>query len=363
MALHRRLRHRPPGVRRRERHVAGGWRAPTSRARYRARRIAARHARLRTARGRRPLPGAPLAPARKRLLVLRPRLAVSGGGRRRQGRHRNHGPRARERSRETAPRARAAFRRPGVRLPRVDHLAQSQPDPRDGAPRHPGPLQGLVRRIVLDGPQSPAVDAHLFFRVRRGHPRPVAHKIRIRALLPGRDAALAGLQRGSRPRARCYPGTSQFREEAGFRGGNAPREPGGFGTRHGTVCRGSLLRVSVGHPPPHPAGHPLVAVAHRSPDFVHRGSELVSGRPGRICARPGPDHRVCADGLVLHDADLLSGEAIAGPRSAADHEPDVRAGACLSRHPAGQPRPGVGRVVEVFGSGYPGVRAGPRLVL
>jgi hypothetical protein len=77
----------------------------------------------------------------------------------------------------------------------------------------------------------------------------------IRALLPRRNAALAAFQRGRRALARCHPGTSQFRQEAGFRGGNAPREPGGFGTGHRIIRRTPLLRFPVGHPPRHPAHH------------------------------------------------------------------------------------------------------------
>ncbi len=53
---------------------------------------------------------------------------------------------------------------------------------------------------------------------------------------------------------------------------------------------------------------------------------------GRVRARPGPDHRLRADALVLPDAHLLSGEQAAPRRGGrADEESDLRAGARLSR--------------------------------
>ena len=42
-------------------------------------------------------------------------------------------------------------------------------------------------------------------------------------------------------------GASQFRQEAGVRGGDAAGEPGGRGTDHGAVCNRAVLRFSAGH--------------------------------------------------------------------------------------------------------------------
>ena len=39
-----------------------------------------------------------------------------------------------------------------------------------------------------------------------------------------------------------------------------------------------------------------------------RGAVLVSCGAGSLRARPGPDHRLSADAVVLPDADLLSGD-------------------------------------------------------
>ncbi len=84
------------------------------------------------------------------------------------------GPRARGHACDAAPRARAA-RASGARscYPVSDHLAQSRPDPRDGAARHSGPLSRLLRRRVLDHHQSAAADADLLLRVRRRAARPL----------------------------------------------------------------------------------------------------------------------------------------------------------------------------------------------
>ena len=76
----------------------------------------------------------------------------------------------------------------------------------------------------------------------RSRPQPV----RIRALFPGRDAAVAGFQRSRRTRAQRDAGASQFRQEAGVRGGDAAREPGGVGAGERIVRRGAVLRLSAG---------------------------------------------------------------------------------------------------------------------
>ena len=109
-------------------------------------------------------------------------------------------PRAPALRRERAVRAAG----PRVRLPVADHLAQSRADPRHGAARHPGPLPRLVRRRLLDRHQPPAADADLLLRLRPGAARALPGRpqpLRLRALFPGRHAALAGLQRGRGPRA------------------------------------------------------------------------------------------------------------------------------------------------------------------
>ena len=69
--------------------------------------------------------------------------------------------------------ARGARHRAGVRLSGFDDLAQSRPDPRDGAARHSGPVSRAFRRRVLDHHQSAAADAHLLLRLRRGAARPL----------------------------------------------------------------------------------------------------------------------------------------------------------------------------------------------
>ena len=68
---------------------------------------------------------------------------------------------------------------------------------------------------------------------------------RLRALFPGGNAALAGLQRGGRTRAQRDAGASQLRQEAGLRGGNAARQPGGVGPgdARSSRCCSSLLGV------------------------------------------------------------------------------------------------------------------------
>ena len=119
------------------------------------------------ARGR-PLSGVRLAHARERLLVLRAGLAfllidaVMAEGARDGRARRAWRPKARS-ARERLRRARDARLSPAG----ADHLAQSQPDPHHGAARHPGPLSRLVRRRLLDRPQSAAADADVFLRLRR----------------------------------------------------------------------------------------------------------------------------------------------------------------------------------------------------
>ena len=126
-----------------------------------------------TAARRRPLPGAALADARKRLLVLRAGLAVPAGGDVHRERRGARGSRARGHPRHARPRARGARHRPRLRLSGIDDLAQSRPDPRDGAARHSGTLSRQLRRRVLDHHQSAAADAHVLFRLRRGAARPL----------------------------------------------------------------------------------------------------------------------------------------------------------------------------------------------
>ena len=138
----------------------------------RAGRIGAGAAGVRPATRTRPLPGAALAPARERLLVLRRRLAVPADRVERFGSPAAQaGAHPRDQSGHAAPRARAARPRPCVPIPGADHLAQPRPDPRDGAARHSGPLPRLFRRGVLDRHQPLVADAHVLFRLRRGDSR------------------------------------------------------------------------------------------------------------------------------------------------------------------------------------------------
>ncbi len=69
--------------------------------------------------------------------------------------------------------ARGARHRAGVRLSGLDGVAQSRPDPRDGAARHSGAVSRQFRRRILDHHQSAAADADLLLRVRRGAARPL----------------------------------------------------------------------------------------------------------------------------------------------------------------------------------------------
>ena len=105
-------------------------------------------------------------------------------------------------------------------------------------------------------------------------------------------------------------GASQFRQEAGLRGGDAAGEPGGGGAGHGAVRDRAVLRflLAVNHGcRPRWCGCRCCCAA----DPVHAGRELVPGGARRVRARPGPDHRLLLDALVLPDADLLSGEQAA----------------------------------------------------
>ena len=55
--------------------------------------------------------------------------------------------------------------------------------------------------------------------------------------------------------------------------------------------------------------HRMAAGATGPAIVAGRGAVLVSLRAGRVRARPGPDHRLPADRVVFHDADLLPGVA------------------------------------------------------
>ena len=127
------------------------------------------------ARRRRPLPGAALADARKRLLVLRAGLALPAGGERATA----DGARAVDRvrvatgARSARERARARHRA-RVRAIRSLTIWRNRGLIRvDGAARHPGPLSRRLRRRVLDHHQSAAADADLLLRLRRGAARPL----------------------------------------------------------------------------------------------------------------------------------------------------------------------------------------------
>ena len=56
---------------------------------------------------------------------------------------------------------------------------------------------------------------------------PGAEPLRVRVVLPGRDAPVAGVQRGGGAVADGDARPPQFREEAGVRGGDAAGESGG----------------------------------------------------------------------------------------------------------------------------------------
>ena len=126
-----------------------------------------------------------------------------------------------------------ALARPRLRVSGADHLEKSQPHPHHGPARHSGPLSRVVRRRLLDGAESAAADADLLLRLRRGvegEVRQRSQPLRIRSLLPGRHAAVAGVQRSRRARALGDAGASEFRQEAGLRGGDPALQSGGFGT-------------------------------------------------------------------------------------------------------------------------------------
>ena len=138
------FRRRLSAFRRCYRYADRGWHARVPGARREARRDDAGAPGDSTAAGRRPLPGVTFADARKRLLVLRARVAVPAG----RGLHRKRrgarGARARGDAGHVGERTGGARHRAGVRLSGIDDVAQPQPDPRDGAARHSGPLPRVV---------------------------------------------------------------------------------------------------------------------------------------------------------------------------------------------------------------------------
>ena len=130
-------------------------------------------------------------------------------------------------------------------------------------------------------------------------------ELRLRALFPLRHAALAGLQRGRRALSHSAAGAPQFCQEAGIRGGDPTRQPGGFRTGE-RILRGAAVLCLPPGAAPRSAGHrALAAGAAGSAGAVHGRGELVSGGAGRRGARPGPIHRLCDDHLVLHHPHLL----------------------------------------------------------
>ena len=164
-----------------------------------------------------------------------------------------------------------------------------------------------------------------------------------------------------------HAGAPQFRQEAGVRGGDAAREPGGLRAGDANCSRvvlfcGFLLALRGGVPAA-VLWLPLLLVPQV---LFTRGRELVSGGAGRLRARPGPDHRIPADHLVLPHADLLSGET-----SLAAHLLPL----LLSKNPMyvlvrgyraiflENQAPAFGPLWKLWLLAAGGVRAGPRVVL
>ena len=94
-----------------------------------------------------------LADARERLLVLRAGLAVPAGRDVDANGAAQRGPRARRHRRTLGASALCAPSGARFVYPVLDHLAQSRPDPRDGAARHSGALSRVVS-AARSGPSS-----------------------------------------------------------------------------------------------------------------------------------------------------------------------------------------------------------------
>ena len=82
----------------------------------------------------------------------------------------------------------------GLCLSVAEPVEQPQADPLHGAARHSGALPRQLRRRAVDLSESAAADGDLFLRLRRGAANQVRRGYqphRLRALLSGRDAAVA----------------------------------------------------------------------------------------------------------------------------------------------------------------------------
>src|SRR5439155_8154514 len=246
----------------------------------------------------------------ERRLVLRKRLELPADRRGGGGRPRNAGAgahRDREDDRAGAP---AQNHRPDFHSAAASHLAQSQPHPDHGAAGHPGPLSRLVRRRAMDPVHASAADANLLLRVRNraaNQVRKRSQPLRIRAVLLRRDAALAGLQRSVRAGADGHLGASEFREEAGFSGGDAAGESGGLGPGERVRDAGSVRRRG-GYRQGASARDGRLAAAHSgAADLVHAGSVLVPRRAGCVCAGFRAVDRILSHAVVFPDSHLLPG--------------------------------------------------------
>ena len=150
---------------------------------------------------------------------------------------------------------------------------------------------------------------------------------------------------GARPQRDA--GASQFRQEAGLRGGDPARQPGGLGAGQRVVRRGAVLRLSAG----------CRATACRC-TVLWLPVLLVP----QMLFTAGVSWFLAALGVFVRDLGQIIGflltiwffitpicypeEHLHAAAAVALQESDLRAGARLPRHFSGTPRAGVRAVVE-----------------
>ena len=131
--------------------------------------------------------------------------------------------------------------------------------------------------------------------------------LRLRALLPGRHAALAGLQRSRRPLPHVLLEHRNFVKKLVFAVETLPVNLVVSGLVSEVLRGRAVLRVPAGRSrhelPPTVLWLPVLLVPQM---LFTAGVSWFLAALGVVRARPRPDHRLPADDLVFPDAHLLS---------------------------------------------------------